>query len=51
MEHKFKKGAEKLKETYTKPCATVDTFSTVDVITTSSGGNDGKRDPIELPDL
>lgn len=36
-----------MKEKYTKPQADVETFATVDVITTSSGG-DG---PIELPDL
>lgn len=35
------------KEKYTKPQADVETFATVDVITTS-GGNGGE---IELPDL
>lgn len=40
----------KLKESYTKPNAKINTFSTVDVITTSTGGDD-VRDPIELPDL
>lgn len=42
----------KMKENYTKPIAEVDTFATVDVITTSgtSGGNGGSG-PIELPDI
>ena len=35
-----------MKETYTKPSVEVESFKTVDVITTSGG--DG---PIELPDL
>lgn len=35
-----------MKEKYTKPQVDVETFATVDVITTSGG--DG---PIELPDL
>lgn len=39
-----------MKELYTKPQADVETFATVDVVTTSGTGDD-KRDPIELPDL
>lgn len=35
------------KEKYTKPQADVETFATVDVITTSGG----QAGPIELPDL
>ncbi len=41
-----------MKELYTKPQADVETFATVDVITTSGGtGIDDPREPIELPDL
>lgn len=40
-----------MKELYTKPQADVETFATVDVITTSGGDIDDPRKPIELPDL
>lgn len=42
-----------MKEFYTKPQADVETFATVDVVTTSGlgGDDDDKRKPIELPDL
>lgn len=39
-----------IKEKYIKPQTDINTFHTVDVVTTLSG-DDGKRDPIELPDL
>lgn len=39
-----------MKDLYIKPQADVETFTAVDVITTS-GGDSGTRDPIELPDL
>lgn len=42
-----------MKEIYTKPQADVEIFEEIDVLTVSgiSGGDDDKRDPIELPDL
>lgn len=51
--HKIMKGAFKMKEIYTKPQADVEIFEELDVLTVSgiSGGDDDKRDPIELPDL
>ena len=38
-------GGEKMKEAYKKPIAEVETFATVDVITTSGGGDE----PIVTP--
>ena len=42
-----------MKEKYLKPQTELNVFHLKDVITTSggTGGDDGKRDPIELPDL
>lgn len=45
------KGKTNMKEKYIKPQTDINTFHTVDVVTTSSGGDDEKRKPIELPDL
>lgn len=38
-------GGEKMKEAYKKPIVEVETFATVDVITTSGGGDE----PIVTP--
>lgn len=42
-----------MKELYTKPQADIETFTTLDVVTTSGlvSDDDDKRKPIELPDL
>lgn len=44
------KGDYAVKEKYIKPQSNVEIFNSQDVITTS-GYDEGKRDPIELPDL
>ena len=47
------KGGADMKEKCLKPQTELNVFHLEDVITTSggTGGDDGKRDPIELPDL